>query len=58
MSRHLYTNAEVDPGEGAASTPPPPPKIGKNKIFWHKIVIFHMKYPKNVCATLRSAQFF
>jgi hypothetical protein len=26
---------------------PPPPKIGKNKIFWHKIVIFHTKYPKN-----------
>jgi hypothetical protein len=25
----------------------PPPKIGKNKIFWRKIVIFHTKYPKN-----------
>ena len=24
-----------------------PPKIGKNKIFWHKIVIFHTKYPQN-----------
>ena len=23
------------------------PKIGKNKIFWRKIVIFHTKYPKN-----------
>ena len=23
------------------------PKIGKNMIFWHKIVIFHTKYPKN-----------
>ena len=23
-----------------------PPQIGKNKIFWHKIVIFPMKYPK------------
>ena len=22
------------------------PKIGKNMIFWHKIVIFHTKYPK------------
>ena len=22
------------------------PKIGKNVIFWHKIVIFHTKYPK------------
>ena len=24
-----------------------PPKIGKNMIFWRKIVIFHTKYPKN-----------
>ena len=37
---------------------PPPPKIGKNMIFWRKIVIFHTKYPKNVRASLRSAQFF
>jgi hypothetical protein len=33
------------------------PKIGKNKIFWRKIVIFHTKYPKNVRTSLRSAQF-
>ena len=26
----------------------PPPKIGKNKIFWRKIVIFHTKYPKKI----------
>ena len=35
-----------------------PPKIGKNMIFWRKIVIFHTKYPKNVRASLSSAQFF
>jgi hypothetical protein len=35
-----------------------PPKIGKNMIFWRKIVIFHMKYPKNFRSSLRSAQFF
>jgi hypothetical protein len=35
-----------------------PPKIGKNKIFWRKIVIFHTKYPKIVRASLRSAQLF
>ena len=35
-----------------------PPKIGKNMIFWHKIVIFHTKYPNKFRATLRSAQFF
>jgi hypothetical protein len=33
-------------------------KIGKNMIFWRKIMIFHTKYPKNVRASLRSAQFF
>jgi hypothetical protein len=25
-----------------------PPKIEKNMIFWRKIVIFHMKYPKKI----------
>jgi hypothetical protein len=35
-----------------------PLRIGKNMIFWHKIVIFHTKYPKNVRASLRSGQFF
>jgi hypothetical protein len=42
-----YTGA--DPGGG--------PKIGKNMIFWRKIVIFHTKYPNNFRASLRSAQF-
>jgi hypothetical protein len=27
-------------------------KIGKNMIFWRKIVIFHTKYPKNFRASL------
>jgi hypothetical protein len=35
-----------------------PPKIGKNKIFWRKIVIFHTKYPKIFRASLCSAQIF
>jgi hypothetical protein len=35
-----------------------PPKIGKNMIFWRKIMIFRTKYPKNVRASFRSAQFF
>jgi hypothetical protein len=30
------------------------PKIGKNKIFWRKIVIFHTKYLKNFRASLRN----
>ena len=32
--------------------------IGKNKIFWRKIVIFHTKYLQNFRASLRSTQFF
>ena len=32
--------------------------IGKNMIFWRKIVIFHTKYLKHFRASLRSAQFF
>jgi hypothetical protein len=28
--------------------PPLPPKIGKNMIYWRKIVIFHTKYPKQI----------
>jgi hypothetical protein len=44
---HHATGA--DPG-GGAHPARGPPKIGKNMIFWRKIVIFHTKYP------LRSAQ--
>ena len=29
------------------------PKIGKNMIFWHKMVIFHTKYPKDVRGTYK-----
>ena len=43
--------AGADPGGGGA---PPPPKIGKNMMFWHKIVIFHTKYLKNVRTSLRN----
>jgi hypothetical protein len=35
----------VDSG-GGAHPARAPPKIGKNMIFWRKIVIFHTKYPK------------
>jgi hypothetical protein len=31
-----------------------PPKIGENMIFWHKIVIFHTKYPNNFRVSLRN----
>jgi hypothetical protein len=43
---------------GVAHPARDPPKIGKNIIFWRKIVIFHTKYPQNFRAFLRSAQFF
>ena len=40
--------------QGEAHPARAPPKIGKNMIFWRKIVIFHTKYPKNVRASLRN----
>jgi hypothetical protein len=43
---------------GGAHPARAPPKIGKNMIFWRKIVIFHTKYPNNFRASLHSAQFF
>ena len=45
-------------GEAHPARAPPPPKIGKNMIFWRKIVIFHTKYPKKFRASLRSTHFF
>ena len=46
-------NSGADP-EGGAPGAHPPPKIGKNKIFWRKIVIFYTKYPKIFRASLRN----
>jgi hypothetical protein len=48
----------MDGSRGGAHPARAPPKIGKNMIFWRKIVISHTKYPKNFRASLRSAQFF
>ena len=45
-------------GGGGGRRSRPTPKIGKNMIFWRKIVIFHTKYPNNFRASLRSAQFY
>jgi hypothetical protein len=45
----------ADPGGAPGALPP---KIGKDVIFLRKMVIFHTKYPKNVRASFRSAQFF
>ena len=41
-------------GGGGRTRRAPPPKIGKNKIFWRKIVIFHTKYPNNFRVSLRN----
>jgi hypothetical protein len=54
---HLV-NVRTGADPGGAHPARAPPKIGKNKIFWRKIVFFHTKYPKNVHASLCSAQFF
>ena len=47
----LYIFRGGSRGVGVAHPAPPPPKIGKN-------MIFHTKYLKKFCASLRSAQFF
>jgi hypothetical protein len=51
----LFSGAE--PGGRGGTRRTLPSKIGKNKIFWRKIVIFHTKYPKHFRASLGSAQF-
>jgi hypothetical protein len=55
-----FSNEEAgaDPRGGGRTRRAPPLKLEKNMIFWRKIVIFHTKYPKNVRASLRSAQVF
>ena len=50
----IYNSKVYRGGFRAAPPPPPPPKIGKNIIFWRKIVIFHTKYPKNFRVSLRN----
>jgi hypothetical protein len=58
MHMTIYCFTCADSGADPAHPPPLPPKIGKNMIFWRKIVIFNTKYPNNFRASLRSAQFF
>ena len=43
---------------GGGAPVAPPPNFGKNMICCRKIGIFYTKCPKNVRASLRSAQFF
>ena len=40
--------------QGEAHPARAPPKIGKNMIFWRKIMIFHTKYLSKFCASLRN----
>ena len=47
----------ADPGEGGHMARAHL-RLEKIWFFWRKIVIFHTKYPKNVRASLCSAQFF
>jgi hypothetical protein len=57
---HLQVRIQGGGGGGGGGGAPGAsnPTIGKNMIFWRKIVIFHTKYPKKFRAFLRSAQFF
>ena len=67
LSMKMHTSRDDNSGEfqtqgriqgGGTHPARAPPKIGKNMIFWRKIVIFHTKYPNNFRASLRSAQMF
>ena len=42
-NKYMHTRGGSSGGAPGAR----PPKIGKNMIFWRKIVIFHTKYPNN-----------
>ena len=53
--QYSLINSGADPGGAPGARPP---KMGKNMIFWRKIVIFHTKCPNIFRASLRSAQFF
>jgi hypothetical protein len=58
MRKHLFVyNTGADPG-GRGTPGARPPKMEKKKIFLRKIVIFHTKYPNNLRASLRSAEYF
>ena len=50
IKENLKCQERIQGGGGGGT----PPKIEKNNIFWHKIVIFHTKYPKNFRASLRN----
>ena len=43
---------------GGAHLARAPPRIGKNMIFWRKIVIFHTKYHKNFAPPSARCNFF
>ena len=64
LTRHdtnscTYTmQGRIQGGGGGGAPGARSPKIGKNMIFWRKIVIFYTKYPKIFRASLHSAQFF
>jgi hypothetical protein len=54
----IFVNLEdsIRPGADPGGVLPvrTPPKIGKNMIFLHKIVIFHTKYHTNFRTSLRN----
>jgi hypothetical protein len=52
--RHFANDSLLYPGADSGGGAPGarPPKIGKNMIFWRKIVIFHTKYLKHFRASL------
>jgi hypothetical protein len=51
LTEVVWSLSGADPGGAPGASPSP--KIGKDMIFWRKIVIFYTKYPKNVRASAR-----
>ena len=55
LARIKYMYQErIQGGGGGGGGDRRPPRIGKNMIFWRKIVIFHTTYPKQFCTSLRN----
>ena len=50
----LDKQGRIQGGGGGGAPGARAPKIGKNMIFWRKIVIFHTKYPNIFRASLRN----
>ena len=52
LSTCIYRGGSRRGGRTRRAPPPPPPKIGKNMIFWRKIIFFHWHEIPQKCSRL------